>query len=52
MAAVRRPTADEPLRIAQVMNEVAEELGRAIQAHGPMRSAHEGYAVVLEEVRE
>ena len=34
------------------MNEVAEELGRAIQAHGPIRSAHEGYAVVLEEVRE
>ncbi len=34
------------------MNEVADELGKAMQSHGPLRSAHEGYAVVLEEVRE
>ena len=49
---MRRPTAEQPRRIARVMNGVAEELGRAIQAHGPMRSAHEGYAVVPEEVWE
>lgn len=32
--------------------EMAAELRRARTAHGPMRSTHEGYAVLLEEVDE
>lgn len=31
---------------------VVEELGKARQGHGAMNSAHEGYAVLLEEVDE
>lgn len=34
------------------MRRVSNELLRATQMHGPMVSAHEGYAVILEEVRE
>ena len=32
--------------------EVAAELARAITKHGPMRSAHEGWSVILEELEE
>ena len=32
--------------------EVAEEVKRAMAMHGPQRSAHESYAVLLEEVDE
>lgn len=35
-----------------IANEVLEELGRAVRAHGSMQSAHEGYAVILEELDE
>jgi hypothetical protein len=31
---------------------VSIELSRALKAHPPMASAHEGYAVILEEVEE
>lgn len=33
-------------------HEAAEELGEARMEHGPMHSAHEGYAVILEELGE
>lgn len=35
-----------------VLAEVARELMRAQNLHGPMHSAHEGYATLLEEVDE
>lgn len=35
-----------------IANEVLEELGRAVKAHGSMQSSHEGYAVILEELDE
>ena len=34
------------------MSDILEEYNRAISLHGPMNSAHEGYAVLLEEVDE
>lgn len=35
-----------------IANEVLEELGRAVKAHGSFQSAHEGWAVLMEEVDE
>lgn len=35
-----------------LFDAVSIELERARQKHGPMRSAHEGYAVILEELDE
>lgn len=37
---------------AAVMDEVFEELERAVQRHGSMHSPHEGYAVIKEELDE
>lgn len=37
---------------AQFASEVLEELGRATEVFGPFNSAHEAYAVILEEVDE
>lgn len=37
---------------SRVQREVAEELDRALRKHGKMASAHEGYAVILEELDE
>lgn len=34
------------------INEAAAELSHAIRKFGPMRGAHEGYAVILEELDE
>ena len=34
----------------QVVEQVMDELRRATRQHGPMKSGHEGYAVILEEV--
>lgn len=34
------------------MKEVEHEIRRAVSLHGPMKSAHEGYAVILEELDE
>ncbi len=36
--------------VAVVVDEVVAELERATSLHGPMSSAHEGYAVLWEEV--
>jgi hypothetical protein len=36
----------------EVADEAAQELRCAIEKHGPMASAHEGYAVLLEELDE
>ena len=35
-----------------IANEAAAELLRAQSKHGPMKSGHEGYAVILEELDE
>jgi hypothetical protein len=35
-----------------VLEDVQEELERATAANGPFNSAHEGYAVILEELDE
>lgn len=40
------------VRLLELPKDVIEELRVATGAHGPMRSAHEGYAVILEEVDE
>lgn len=45
-------TDDELDTAADVLMEIAAELARATCLHGPMRSEHEGYAVLLEEVHE
>lgn len=37
---------------AVALNEVADEVKRASQLHGPMASAHEGWSVILEELDE
>lgn len=34
------------------LEHVRDELYRAMKGHGPQRSAHEGYAVILEEADE
>ena len=39
-------------RLEAVLADVREELISATQMHGPMRSRHEGYAVILEELDE
>lgn len=39
-------------KINQISNEVVAELQRAVALHGPQRSAHEGWAVLYEEVDE
>jgi hypothetical protein len=39
-------------RIEQTLADVQAELTSAMAAHGPMRSRHEAYAVILEEVDE
>lgn len=38
--------------IKRVLADVALELVRAIKKFPPMRSSHEGYAIILEEVEE
>lgn len=38
--------------IARLLMEVAREFDRATELHGSFHSAHEAYAVLLEEVRE
>lgn len=39
-------------KIRNVLNLIEKELRRATSLHGGMRSVHEGYAVLLEEVDE
>lgn len=38
--------------VADLLDEVREELLAARERYGPMHSAHEGYAVILEELDE
>lgn len=47
-----RPISSRPKSLHEVLDEVAEETGRAETKHAPMNSAHEGWAVILEEVEE
>jgi hypothetical protein len=42
----------ENMKIADTMRAVEAELRNAVAAHGPMKSSHEGYAVILEELDE
>jgi NTP pyrophosphatase (non-canonical NTP hydrolase) len=49
---VSNPFAERMAAIDQVMLEVRAECARAIAKHAPMKSPHEGYAVILEEVDE
>ena len=37
---------------SKVLTEVGEELSRALRKHEKLTSAHEGYAVILEELDE
>lgn len=39
-------------RVDKVLAEVRDEIERAVRKHRPMQSAHEGYAVILEELDE
>lgn len=41
-----------PKMIADVLAMIGEEVAKATKKHGPMRGAHEGYAVILEELDE
>ena len=43
---------NEDIKIATIMIAVEAELRRAVKLHGPMKSFHEGYAVILEELDE
>jgi hypothetical protein len=47
---LHKPTRGD--RIDAILARVRYEVLRATQQHGPMRSAHEGYAVLQEEVDE
>ena len=38
--------------VTKAASIVLAELEKALRKHGPMQSAHEGYAVILEEVEE
>lgn len=42
----------ESERVAGVLADIAEAYLKARELHGPMRSDHEGYAVILEELDE
>ena len=42
----------ERRELEQIAAEALFELQRAVSLHGPMNSAHEGYAVLLEELDE
>jgi len=39
-------------RLDKVLAQVKDEYRKARQKHNPMNSAHEGYAVILEELEE
>jgi NTP pyrophosphatase (non-canonical NTP hydrolase) len=39
-------------KLEAIQRKVTRELNRAVQLHGPYNSAHEGYAVILEELDE
>lgn len=39
-------------KYTKALDEISEEIMHARSYHGPMRGAHEGYAVILEELDE
>lgn len=43
---------DKKSALTDIAHEALDELFRATRLHGPMRGAHEGYAVMLEEFDE
>ena len=43
---------EQQQRINILLDKVRDELNRAMSKHDPIRSPHEGYAVILEEVDE
>ncbi len=43
---------EQEIRLAQVLSKVRIELYRATEKFGPMKSPHEGYAILKEEVDE
>lgn len=49
---MRDRTAQRHVTTRSFVDLVAEELRRARSGHAPLNSAHEGYAVILEEVEE
>lgn len=46
------PESAEPTRLRAAIVAIGDEWKRATEVHGPMRSPHEGYAVLWEEVAE
>ena len=42
----------EAILVEMALDEIKVEYRRAVNLHAPMHSAHEGYAVILEEVDE
>lgn len=48
--AEQRPVEDDPL--AELLDDVADELRRAEATHPPLNSAHKAYAVILEGLEE
>jgi hypothetical protein len=38
--------------IGEILSDVKRELARAMEKHGPQQSAHESYALILEELDE
>ena len=43
---------DDSTKISKTMTAIEAEIHRAVSLHGPMKSLHEGYAVILEEMDE
>lgn len=43
---------DHMVRVYNIAVETMKELEKAIEMHDPMKSEHEGYAVILEELDE
>lgn len=43
---------DQADRLSAVLAEVGREVEQAVAKHAPMNSAHEAYAVILEELDE
>lgn len=48
----KSPTPQPMVHYTQAANDMIKEIVRARKQHGPMASAHEGYAVMLEEMDE
>ena len=51
-AAIRKGFPTRPFVVKSFQQLVSDEIDGAVSQHGPMKSAHEGYAVILEEMDE